>query len=770
MTDEQKYLLKLLREFDDICRKNHIQYFLAGGSAIGAVRHRGVIPWDDDVDIYMRRDEFLKLVDVAKRGEFPENRYLECQELNREYRNVFARYTDVTTCAIHTAQIGTNDYAGEVLDILQLDPVPDSPGKQRRHFKKLLLYTDLINATATFSQRIDCNKLAYLFWDALTKIIGYNRVLCILERSMFSYPEKKAHFYMMRWGGASLIFPKEMYATELQVDIDGITSYIPTMYSDYLIYHYGDEWMFFPKVTEHTSHDAVRSLTHDYRIVRNTYKDVLNRKQLFDNYRNQKKSILWHSKERQEVVYRLIRMRGIILREEILRKIQEENLDLAQMYKNREYGEITALFERYYELQGSSQFSGRDTYIDYHRYKNPVLIELPDEIMEIALKNQCIIGGTGKASRTIEMYAQVKHSIPDNLREIRQFIDLQRKAYGDFSLHLYEEALDKCTELIRFMPDAKEVLKLSIECRSLLNKPVEATRELIKKGTQLFPEDGDFVKYQGDLYFASNKNKAAALYLRARNMTRNGLVLLDIQDKIEVYCSELLDKMRQYFALENYKKANAIYTKINSINPCTPDLELEYMAGMLFERTTQEDAFKYYRRIIDLKNADKNLNIAPQLIKVLPYCGEVPLVSKVRIKLLSLFEMEHDGEMLKREIDRQIIDLQELGLSCYVPELQKLKGDIQRQSGDIKAAYQIYRQCYPMLNAGSLCKRELDVLFAEDIDRIADMRKDEIPVSLLLENFICKFGTRDFYVKYLGEEQDRIKFLWKEGGADKNHE
>ena len=63
----QKIELDILIYFDKVCKENNIKYYLSSGTLLGAVKYKGFIPWDDDIDVILMRDEYLKLMDVLKK-------------------------------------------------------------------------------------------------------------------------------------------------------------------------------------------------------------------------------------------------------------------------------------------------------------------------------------------------------------------------------------------------------------------------------------------------------------------------------------------------------------------------------------------------------------------------------------------------------------------------------------------------------------------------------------------------------------------------------
>ena len=93
MKDVQKKLYDLLKKFDKICKDNDVEYYLAGGSALGAVRHKGFLPWDDDVDLFITRNNYIKLKRLKKLLSDNDLLFVDGDEYDN-YSNVLIRLVD----------------------------------------------------------------------------------------------------------------------------------------------------------------------------------------------------------------------------------------------------------------------------------------------------------------------------------------------------------------------------------------------------------------------------------------------------------------------------------------------------------------------------------------------------------------------------------------------------------------------------------------------------------------------------------------------------
>ena len=119
-------MLDLLAEFDRVCKKHGIKYFASGGTMLGAIRHKGFIPWDDDIDVMMFREDYDKLLEVGPREFlhpfFFQNKFTDpcCVDLISKLRNT-------ETTALIANEVGTkyNYNRGIFIDIFPLDFLPD---------------------------------------------------------------------------------------------------------------------------------------------------------------------------------------------------------------------------------------------------------------------------------------------------------------------------------------------------------------------------------------------------------------------------------------------------------------------------------------------------------------------------------------------------------------------------------------------------------------------------------------------------------------------
>ena len=166
--DEIKVIqLHELEYIDKLCRDNNLEYSLTYGTLIGAVRHKGFIPWDDDIDLMMRRDDYEKLIEILMN----EERY----GLIAGKANWFnwAKIIDLNTIIEEADEYNIKDY-GVWLDIFPLDEVPNpSSFKGKVHMK-------LVKLMNTLAQQRAINISHAQVWT------GYKRILWLIRHALLS--------------------------------------------------------------------------------------------------------------------------------------------------------------------------------------------------------------------------------------------------------------------------------------------------------------------------------------------------------------------------------------------------------------------------------------------------------------------------------------------------------------------------------------------------------------------------------------------------------
>ena len=158
MKNEEKLLdneviekfLEMIIEFDRVCRENNIKYFALGGTLLGAVRHKGFIPWDDDVDFGLLRKDYDKLQSVAEKGAFCSPFFFQTPTTDPGYPRCFARLRNSETTAFQIEDYPIKCNKGMFIDIVPLDNIPDNKASFKIQITRLKFLRQLMTSYSRY--------------------------------------------------------------------------------------------------------------------------------------------------------------------------------------------------------------------------------------------------------------------------------------------------------------------------------------------------------------------------------------------------------------------------------------------------------------------------------------------------------------------------------------------------------------------------------------------------------------------------------------------
>jgi lipopolysaccharide cholinephosphotransferase len=249
--------LNMLRAFVDICAKLNLRYYLLGGTLLGAVRHQGFIPWDDDIDLGMPRADYEIFLREGQKH-LPEHLFLQCLATEPHYCANFAKIRDSRSTFVEYSVRRHRINHGVYIDIFPLDYYPAATLAQRKmDVDQRLLKSRFRSAfdVPEISRHSAGGELAMGLLSAAAKVRYPNLRKALDTREELHksvQPSDLMANYCGAWGKKE-IMPAQWYGEGTPVTFEGLTVMAPAQYENWLTHVYGD-YMQLPPVEKRVSH------------------------------------------------------------------------------------------------------------------------------------------------------------------------------------------------------------------------------------------------------------------------------------------------------------------------------------------------------------------------------------------------------------------------------------------------------------------------------------------------------------------------------------
>ena len=245
----QEQELEILKEFQRICDANNLQYFVVAGTMLGAIRHQGFIPWDDDIDVAMPRREYDRFLEIAPEQLHPD--YVLESPRNMNHVTIVSTITSKKGgFTLNNAQ--KTLHTGAWIDIMMIDGVPDPGIKRTVHWYKYMVLRALYQISH-FEEVVDQNRKRPAYEKAiikvakvtkLQKLLNSSKINAWIEKLMRSVAYEESNYAATYCGiyRKKEIVPKEWYGVGEKLpfedtEVFGLSEadkYLTQLYGDYM--------------------------------------------------------------------------------------------------------------------------------------------------------------------------------------------------------------------------------------------------------------------------------------------------------------------------------------------------------------------------------------------------------------------------------------------------------------------------------------------------------------------------------------------------------
>lgn len=261
MNKLQKHQLNMAIEVDRICKKYNIEYTLIGGTLLGAIRHKGFIPWDDDLDILMSRENYNLFIKKAKE-ELNDKFFLQALETEPHYGLPFAKIRENDTLFLENMSKNVDINQGIYIDIFSYDNISDNKIIQkyltlRYIFLRMIL---LLKENYIIETNSKCKKIILFFLDKIKIIFSKEKIIKKFHKIEDKYKNTNTKSIAI-YGDIyfnKLIFPKYYFDKKSYLKFENTELCCIDMYDELLTDTFGDYMTPPPKDSRNNRHDIIK--------------------------------------------------------------------------------------------------------------------------------------------------------------------------------------------------------------------------------------------------------------------------------------------------------------------------------------------------------------------------------------------------------------------------------------------------------------------------------------------------------------------------------
>lgn len=239
MNQLQRVILEIYKSVKSICDKYDIQYYAIGGTAIGAARHSGFIPWDDDLDIAIPIEKFDFLISKLEK-DLPEYYKVFDYRSSKYYPCMFIKVVDTRTTFIEKLEYTLPEgYKGVFIDIMPMSGIPNEHFLRKIH--KYVSWNGIIRRSPVSSKGV--KKIFKMVLSPLLNFIPKDYFIKKFFKAITDYPLYESKYTGYVWHayrGRRLIFPSEWFYDTTELVFEDTTIKCAKEYDKYLSYQFGD--------------------------------------------------------------------------------------------------------------------------------------------------------------------------------------------------------------------------------------------------------------------------------------------------------------------------------------------------------------------------------------------------------------------------------------------------------------------------------------------------------------------------------------------------